>query len=694
MDPNDLQANGSIDDFAALTQRVAELERMVTELRNQPAPVVLQAPVLPPQARPAPPPMPSLVRFTAPPLPAAPPLSAAPQKSLEDRLGSQVFNMIGIFALICGSAYFLKLAIDHGWLGYSARVLIGLLAGAGVVVWSETFRRKKLAAFSYSLKAVGTAILYLSLWAAFHLYNLLPGPVALVAMILVTAWNAWMAVTQDAEVLAGYALAGGLLTPVLLSSGGDHETFLFTYLAAIALGVVYLLRTKRWSWLLIPTFLGVVGFFIAWYSEFFHSRLNDVWTGASTETALFALLFFAIFALPTLKGWSKLPDAPGGASNDLVPVLLPLGDAVFLALALYSVFEDSGLHNSLAFLMVALAALFLGMMRPQRAVIAGAMYLATAVVCLTVAVPLKASGHSLTTAWLVEGLILYWAGMRIDKEPGQKETQAPATVLWVLSLGGYVLGLGSLVAHWGFAMLFNSQGTFFNKDLAAAMVAVATIAGAVWLAQQRKDAGVQGVALLAIDAVALLLALRELLSWSADTHIAFASADFATALHGLAIIAATCFAAYRISAGRSPIAAGTFVLANLVAILIFVREIGALFTSGEADLQRALAVSAFLMVYGAALLAIGFVKQTAFVRWQALVLLIFTIGKVFLYDMSGLSAGYRVASLMGLGAVLMGVSYAYQKDWLGLKTPAATPVAAPLETPLAEPAPTPEAGTN
>jgi uncharacterized membrane protein len=55
------------------------------------------------------------------------------------------------------------------------------------------------------------------------------------------------------------------------------------------------------------------------------------------------------------------------------------------------------------------------------------------------------------------------------------------------------------------------------------------------------------------------------------------------------------------------------------------------------------------------------------VRWQALILILFTIAKVFLFDISGLSAGYRVASFMALGALLLAVSYAYQKDWLGLK---------------------------
>jgi uncharacterized membrane protein len=89
----------------------------------------------------------------------------------------------------------------------------------------------------------------------------------------------------------------------------------------------------------------------------------------------------------------------------------------------------------------------------------------------------------------------------------------------------------------------------------------------------------------------------------------------------------------------------------------------------EIQLQQALAVSTFLMIYGAFLLAAGFWKRTAFVRWQALILLVFTICKTFLYDMRNLSQGYRVVSFLGLGALLMAVSFAYQKDWLALRDP-------------------------
>ena len=47
--------------------------------------------------------------------------------------------------------------------------------------------------------------------------------------------------------------------------------------------------------------------------------------------------------------------------------------------------------------------------------------------------------------------------------------------------------------------------------------------------------------------------------------------------------------------------------------------------------------SALFMLYGGALLTIGFVKRSAFLRWQALILIAATIAKVFLLDMSELS---------------------------------------------------------
>jgi len=601
--------------------------------------------------------------------PPPPPMPGQPPQSLESRLGSQIFNMIGIFAIIVGTSWFLKWAIDNGWIGPAARVIIGLVAGIGLILWSETFRRKGMGAFSYSLKAIGSAVLYLSLWASFH-YHLLPASVALVAMVLVTAWNGFMAWSQDAELLAGYGLLGGFLTPLLLSTGGNHEGFLFTYVGAIDLATILLMRWKPWRRLLLPAFAATAVYFIGWYAEFFHRGFLTVWDSQSTETAVFILLFFAMFAAVSMKGFRTRPIEN---SEIVAPVLVPLANAAWVSLALYSVMQDSGLHTSLAWLMVALAALYLGLMRVQATAVASAMHLACAVVFLTVAIPLKASGHTLTTAWLVEGLVLYWAATRVEAESG-----APAKVLSILSLAGYCLGLLSLAFHWVWS---GAVQDFFNANLGAAMIAVGTLAALAWLASQGAGDEKQGSpatlfsALAAIDLVALLLTWGEVASsYYEPRHSAFANAEFATALVGLAVFAAVAWAAWRLSqleheafAACASVAGVTLVLFNLLAILSVEREIGALWSRTDNELQRSLAISGFLMLYGAILLAAGFWRRSAFVRWQALILLLFTICKVFFYDISGLSQGYRVASFLALGALLMGVSYAYQKDWLGLR---------------------------
>jgi uncharacterized membrane protein len=54
------------------------------------------------------------------------------------------------------------------------------------------------------------------------------------------------------------------------------------------------------------------------------------------------------------------------------------------------------------------------------------------------------------------------------------------------------------------------------------------------------------------------------------------------------------------------------------------------------------------------------------VRWQALVLIAATIVKVFVYDVSELDRQYRIISFIVLGALLLAISFVYQRDWLKL----------------------------
>src|SRR5438309_8462097 len=190
------------------------------------------------------------------PMPHIPPPSkrlveAIPETGLESRIGSHWLNRIGIAAVLIGVSYFLKFAFDNNWIGPAGRVSVGLLAGIAVVVWSERFRSHGYKVFSYSLKAVGIGVLYLSLWAAFHVYALIPSGVAFVAMLAVTASTAALAVTQNAEILAAFALTGGFSTPLLLSTGQNRELQLFSYLAVLDVATVVMVAVKPWRRLLV-----------------------------------------------------------------------------------------------------------------------------------------------------------------------------------------------------------------------------------------------------------------------------------------------------------------------------------------------------------------------------------------------------------------------------------------------------------
>jgi uncharacterized membrane protein len=592
--------------LAALSARVESLESQLAKLQSYPQKKAQQAE--------PPPPKPAILVHAQPP-PPPPDFTAHIAKtsgSLEDRIGSQVFSRIGIVALLVATALFLKWAIDNHWIGPVGRILAGLIAGSAIVIWSERFRRRGFDAFSYSLKAIGSGVLYLSLWAAFQLYHLLPAWAALAAMILVTAWNAYMAWSQDSQILAAYALAGGFATPLLLSTGGNHEIFLFTYLLAIDVATVILIRLKSWPQLLFGAFPATAAFFIGWYSQFY--GVGD----AFAVTTIFIVLFFAVFIAPSIAR----PQKHISANSPITEVLLPLANAVFAALALYSVLEDSHRHDLLPWVAVLFAALYLGLMRLPQARATSAVHLSLAVVFLTVAIPLKASGHWITVGWLAEGVALLWVSARLSVPSHEPAEATIHLILRRLAIGALSLGsLGLLIQP--FWLYYQVNTAFLNSRFATSLFGILSLGAAA----------------------AIALHARE-------------HEDAA-------------------SPGWTQIAGSSIVALNLIAVLATVRELDTAWrhTAGnpEADLRKSLAISTFLLLYGAGLLAIGFWKRSAFIRWQALILLVFAIGKTFLYDTRDLSQGYRILSFLGLGVVLMAISFAYQRDWLALRADPTNP---------------------
>ena len=82
----------------------------------------------------------------------------------------------------------------------------------------------------------------------------------------------------------------------------------------------------------------------------------------------------------------------------------------------------------------------------------------------------------------------------------------------------------------------------------------------------------------------------------------------------------------------------------------------------DLELAKQLSLSVIWALYGAGLLITGRVRRVRLLRLMALVLLSLTTLKVFFWDLASLDRAYRIVSFIVLGAILLAVSYLYQKS--------------------------------
>lgn len=88
---------------------------------------------------------------------------------------------------------------------------------------------------------------------------------------------------------------------------------------------------------------------------------------------------------------------------------------------------------------------------------------------------------------------------------------------------------------------------------------------------------------------------------------------------------------------------------------------GPVLSGGGAGDGELYAYSAAWLVFAGVLLALGFIRRQALLRYAGLAMLLIVSLKVFLIDMGDLTGLYRVASFLGLGLVLIGIGYIYQR---------------------------------
>lgn len=245
-----------------LRERISHLEQEMTVLRRQERP--LAAPQVKKEAPPSeelsrPDPVPPRPEPMVKPSPQTPPQHTEqidpssftadfawekiekPQSLLLEKLQSffrgNLLVKAGVVILFFGVAFLVKFAAEHSLLPIELR-LAATAAGAVALIAIGWRLRVTRTGYGLVLQGGGIGILYLTIFAAFRLYDLLPASLALGLLVFLCLFSSALAIFQDSLSLAQLGASGGFIAPVLCSTGGGSHVALFSYYAVLNTGIL------------------------------------------------------------------------------------------------------------------------------------------------------------------------------------------------------------------------------------------------------------------------------------------------------------------------------------------------------------------------------------------------------------------------------------------------------------------------
>ena len=536
--------------------------------------------------------------------------------------GGKLLNRVGALALILAVGFFLKYAFDNDWLNETARVILGGAAGLLLIAGGHRFHRRQLAVFSQGLIGAGVAILYLSIYAAFDFYHLVPQPVAFVLMALVTAGAFLLSLYYDARAIALLGWAGGFLTPLLLVTTELNTLGLFVYLTLLDGGLIaILMRRRSWRLLELLAIAATYGIYLTWS---FRANLPD---GLGTALA-FLTLWWAMFVGVNLfrsyagdlgnRWWQRAAIAVNVLGFYLMLLRLTgYTEGIWDFFGVQFQYAQNAQVYAAGIVAAVLSLAYFGLtawiVRRTDDRGAGAAHgseahaaaaYATVAVLLAVIAPMRFfTSYGIIISWALEAFALFWFGVH----PGRRAVRHAGTALAALS----------------FAAIFLHGGTVVSSLVSAYVPILSLRTGAYWV--------VGGLLL----ACAAMMQDRD---ESRNDRVLFSI--FHVAWSFLLLVWGT------------------------VEVLSYYRF--QMITVGDGSLNqlenmRQLAVSGVWLIGAALVMILGRLLEIRALRVAAIVYFGCTVVKVFVFDLMMLDTLYRIFAFLGLSAILIAVSYFYYR---------------------------------
>lgn len=321
---------------------------------------------------------------------------------VEKLLGGNLLAKIGIVTLVLGIGFFVKYAIDQGWINEIGRVAIGLLTG-GIIIGIAHKLKEKYSVFSSILVGGGISVFYVTITLAFREYEIFSQTVAFVLLIAVTIFSVILSLFYNRQELAIFSLIGGVLAPLMISTGEGNYVVLFSYMLILNTGMLIVSLKKSWNLIGIFAYVSSLLFYWSWLGF----KFKDQYLGATVFASLF---FVQFYILAIIKHFRE------GKRMTMFQAVLILTNNLSMLLASMYILNDCSFDlKGLAVMAIAIvnAMVMIGLFR-QSQVDKNMIYLIIAVVMsfVTLAVPIQLRGHVITMFWAAESVLLLWLWQR------------------------------------------------------------------------------------------------------------------------------------------------------------------------------------------------------------------------------------------------------------------------------------------
>lgn len=169
----------------------------------------------------------------------------------------------GVALFFTGFGLLFNYAVQMGWLTVPMR--LSGAAATGIAMAAFGFRmRERRRSYALILQGGGLGILYLVTLGASKLYAILPPEAAIIMMLVLAAFTVLLALLQNFEPLAVFAVLGGYVAPILVSTGSRNHVALFSIYALLNGAILLISLKKDWRILTRTGFVLTVAVGVLW----------------------------------------------------------------------------------------------------------------------------------------------------------------------------------------------------------------------------------------------------------------------------------------------------------------------------------------------------------------------------------------------------------------------------------------------